>query len=423
MLVRKKLVRLSIYELREKISRASIVLGIFSLLFFFSSASSSNPSGGGIYPDYNSNPIPADITDMSSTAARLASRITLGWNLGNSLEAIGGETAWGNPRTTRQLIQLVKSSGFDSIRLPVSWDQYADQATAEIDRGWMNRVTEVAQWCLDSDMTVLLNIHWDGGWLEQNVYADAQELVNAKQKALWQQIATHFRDFDERLMFAGSNEPAVEDASGMGVLLSYHQTFIDAVRATGGKNAYRILVVQGPTTDIEKTHQFMRTLPEDTVADRLMVEVHFYTPYQFALMLKDEPWGNQFFYWGAGNHSQTDTAHNPTGGEEARVDQLFGLMKTRFADRGIPVVLGEYAAINRFGQLSGDNLQRHIQSRAYWHRYITQSALANGLLPYYWDNGSNDKHSSGIFDRDTNTVFDIETLNALNQGVGRQAGP
>ncbi|TQV76083.1 glycoside hydrolase family 5 protein [Exilibacterium tricleocarpae] len=360
---------------------------------------------------------------MSSTAARLASRITLGWNLGNSLEAIGGETAWGNPRTTRQLIQLVKSSGFDSIRLPVSWDQYADQATAEIDRGWMNRVTEVAQWCLDSDMTVLLNIHWDGGWLEQNVYADAQELVNAKQKALWQQIATHFRDFDERLMFAGSNEPAVEDASGMGVLLSYHQTFIDAVRATGGKNAYRILVVQGPTTDIEKTHQFMRTLPEDTVADRLMVEVHFYTPYQFALMLKDEPWGNQFFYWGAGNHSQTDTAHNPTGGEEARVDQLFGLMKTRFADRGIPVVLGEYAAINRFGQLSGDNLQRHIQSRAYWHRYITQSALANGLLPYYWDNGSNDKHSSGIFDRDTNTVFDIETLNALNQGVGRQAGP
>src|SRR5690606_3660813 len=116
-------------------------------------------------------------------------------------------------------------------------------------------------------------------------------------KAFWEQIATHLRGFDEHLLFASANEPAVEDATQMAVLKSYHQTVIDAVRSTGGKNANRVLVVQGPTTDIEKTNKLMTTLPTDKAANKMMVEVHYYSPWNFAGLTKDESWGKMFYYW------------------------------------------------------------------------------------------------------------------------------
>lgn len=374
----------------------------------------------GLYPDYNTDPQPDDISGMDSDAVALASRIKLGWNIGNTMEAIGGETAWGNPLISEELIRLVKANGFDSIRLPVSWNDSANQSTAEIDGTWLDRVKQVVQMCIDNDLTVLVNIHWDGGWLENNISQEAQNAVAAKQKAFWQQIATHLRDFDERLMFASANEPHVENASEMSVLLSYHQTFVDAVRSTGGKNAYRVLVVQGPSTDIEKTNQYMTQMPTDTVPGRLMAEVHFYSPYQFTLMTADESWGNQFFYWGEGNHSSTDTDHNPTWGEEAWVDETFALMQAQFVNQGIPVILGEYGVARRSGQLSGADLDLHLKSRAYWNQYITQSALDHGLLPYYWDNGGTDAGAFGIFDRDSNVVYDQQVMDALRTGAGLQ---
>lgn len=372
-----------------------------------------------MYPNYNTNPIAPDNTGMDSTAIDMASRISLGWNIGNTLEAIGGETAWGNPMVSNQLIQLVKQNGFDAIRIPASWDQYSNQTSAAIDPAWLDRVKEVVTLCLDNDMPVILNIHWDGGWLENNITPEKQAENNAKQRAFWQQIATHLRDFDERLMFAGSNEPNVDNTEQMAVLMSYHQTFVDAVRETGGRNAYRILVVQGPSTDIEKTNDLMAQLPVDSVQDRMMVEVHFYTPYQFTLMSEDASWGNQFFYWGTDYHSSTDTNHNPTWGEEEWVDQLFAAMKNQFVDNGIPVVLGEYSAMRRTEQLSGADLDLHLQSRAHWHSYVTQQALANGLLPFYWDAGGLNGNSSGIFDRNNNTLFDVQTMDALLQGAGK----
>lgn len=358
------------------------------------------------------------MTGMESDAMTMASRIRLGWNIGNTLEAIGGETAWGNPLVSNELIQLVKASGFDAIRIPAAWDQYANQTTAKIDSAWLNRIKEVVQICIDNDMPVVLNIHWDGGWLENNITADKQAANNAKQRAFWQQIATHLREFDGRLMFASANEPNADDAAQMEVLMSYHQTFVDAVRETGGRNAYRILVVQGPHTDIERTYDLMNSMPEDTVAGRMMAEVHFYTPYQFTLMSEDASWGNQFYYWGEGNHSPTDTAHNPTWGEEAFIDNLFQMMQTQFADRGIPVVLGEFSAMRRNDTVSGENRELHIRSRAAWHEFVTRQALAHGMLPFYWDVGGLNNNSSGIFDRNNNTVFDTETLEALVEGAG-----
>ncbi len=367
------------------------------------------------FPDYNRDPVAPDTTGMPHTAMEIAGRIELGWNLGNSLEAIGGETAWGNPEITEELIKLVKQSGFNAIRLPCSWDKHADRQTAEIDPEWMNRVKEVVRYCTDNDLYVLLNIHWDGGWLENHCTPDRQKENNARQKAYWEQIATHFRDYDEHLLFAGTNEPNVENAKQMEVLDSYLQTFVDAVRSTGGRNAFRVLVVQGPSTDIEKTGKLMQKLPEDPVPDRMMAEIHYYTPWNFAGLTRDESWGKQFYYWGKDFHSTADPERNATWGEEEAVVRLFGMMKKQFVDRGIPVVLGEYAAVRRSG-LTGDALELHLASRAYYHRYVTRQAKLNGLIPFYWDNGGLGR-GSGIFDRRSLKVADRQTLDALVEGA------
>jgi len=366
------------------------------------------------FPSYNTNPLPADLTGMSSNAVTLAGKIKAGINIGNTLEATGGETAWGNPQITLQQIQLIKQSGFTAVRLPTSWDQYADQRTGKISDAWLARVKQVVQWCVDSGLYVVVNIHWDGGWLDNNITSSGQASVNMKQKAYWEQIATTLRDYDEHLMFASSNEPPAKDANQMAILMSYYQTFVDAVRSTGGRNAYRVLVVQGPSTDIDLTDSLMNTMPTDTVPGRQMAEIHYYSPYQFALMTADATWGNQFFYWGAGYHSTTDTAHNPTWGEEAYLDAEFAKMKQKFVDKGIPVVMGEFGAIRRSAQLSGADLQLHLNGRAYFLNYASRRAIANGLLPFYWDNGAPD---FAIFDRRAGTVSDQQALDALVRGA------
>nr|WP_315172556.1 cellulase family glycosylhydrolase [uncultured Flavobacterium sp.] len=368
-----------------------------------------------LYPSYNTNPIAADATGMSSNATELASKMKLGWNIGNTLEATGGETAWGNPKVTKALIDFVKANGFNAIRIPCSWNQYlANSTNAQIKADWLARVKEVVQYCVDNDMYVIVNIHWDGGWLENNCTEAKKVENNAKQKAFWEQIATQLRGFDEHLLFASANEPKVADATQMAVLNSYHQTFIDAVRSTGGKNAYRNLIIQGPDTDIEKTNKLMTTLPTDKVASRMMAEVHFY-PYQFTLMTKDESWGKMFYYWGAGNHSTTDTERNPTWGEEADIDKLFKSMKTQFVDKGIPVILGEFGAIKR--DLTGDALTLHLKSRADFLKYVVKQSKANGMIPFYWDAGFMGVNTMTIFNRTNNTVYDTQALTALQDGL------
>lgn len=377
-----------------------------------------NPAAGSnLYPSYNTNPIAADATGMSSSAVQLAAKIKLGWNMGNSLEAIGGETAWANPKATKALIDLVKANGFNAIRIPCSFDQYlANSTTAKIKEEWLARVKEVVNYVVANDMYVIVNIHWDGGWLENNCTEAAKSATNAKQKAYWEQIATHLRDFDEHLIFASANEPKVANATEMAVLTTYHQTFIDAVRSTGGKNAYRTVVVQGPDTDIEKTNKLMLTLPTDKVANRMMMEVHYYTPYQFTLMDKDADWGKMFYYWGATNRSTTDTERNPTWGEEADLAKLFKSMKTQFVDKGIPVILGEFGAIRR-SNLTGSNLTLHLASRAYYLKSVVQQAKANGMVPFYWDEGNIGSNGFGIFNRFNTTVADTQALNGLLDGL------
>lgn len=365
-------------------------------------------SNGTDYLDYGDS-IPADMTGMSSTAVEIASRIKVGLNIGNTLEAIGSETAWGNPLITNNFVQLIKQNGFNAVRLPCSWNQYSSQTTAKINSTWLNRVKQVVQYCVDNDLYVIVNIHWDNGWLENNCTEAKRSVNNAKQKAFWQQIAVTLRDFDEHVLFASANEPNVSNATQMAVLLSYHQTFIDAVRSTGGKNAYRVVVVQGPSTDIATTNTLMTKLPTDKIPNRMMAEIHYYTPWNFCGMEKDETWGKMAYYWGKDYHSTTDAAHNSTWGEEAEVDRLFALMKNKFVNKGIPVILGEYGAVRR-SNLTGDDLKLHLESRAYFFKYVTKQAITNGLLPFFWDTG-------GLLDRRNYTVLDRQALDGLIQGA------
>ena len=354
------------------------------------------------------------------TAKSIAAKMGVAWNLGNTMEVPNNPTGWGNPLPNQKLIKAVKAGGFKSIRIPCAWDSHADKSTNVIDSKWLEQVKKVVDYCIKEDLYVMLNSHWDGGWLEHNVKPDKQAEVNKKQGAYWKQIATFFRDYDDHLLFAGANEPAAPEPYGtpfgadrMAVLNSYHQTFIDAVRATGGNNASRTLIIQGPKTNIELTNKVMTKMPTDKITNRLMAEIHFY-PYQFTQMDKDEDWGKMFYYWGKKNHSTTDTERNPTWGEESYVDSVFDLMKTQFVNKGFPVVLGEFGAKKRTN-LGGESLKRHLQSRCDYYEYVISSAMSRGMVPVTWDAGMGDTKFT-IFNRNSGAVYDKDLLDAIRRG-------
>ena len=363
-----------------------------------------------MYPNYNTSPKDPDATGMSSNAVELAAKMNLGWNIGNTMEAIGGETAWGNPKITEDYVKFVKANGFNTIRIPCAWNGYLDnKETAHISQDWMNRVKEVVGYCVNNDMYVLLNIHWDGGWLENNITKAKQDSVAAKQKAFWEQIATAMRDFDEHLIFASANEPAADNAEKMQVLAAYHETFINAVRSTGGRNSYRVLVLQGPNTNMTLTPELMSTLPTDAVADRLMVEVHNYLPAQFCFLHEDVSWGSMAYYWGKDHQSTIEPERNFVGDWGTEVGQLegFDLMKTAFVDKGIPVLIGEYGAYRRD---TPKDLATHNDAVDYWITFVTKQAKTRGMVPFWWDIG-------GALDRTNLTVKDQRTIDAIIAGA------
>jgi endoglucanase len=314
----------------------------------------------------------------------------IGWNIGNSLEAIGGETKWGNPIITKRLIDSVKSAGFKSVRIPVAWSKFSDPENYIIQENWMKRVEEVVNYVLNNDMYAVLNIHWDEGWMQPTY--EKQEYVNDRLSKMWKQIATHFRDYDYHLLFAGTNEVMKEGDWGTPteeyytVQNSFNQTFVNTVRQTGGKNAYRILVIQGFNTNIDHAVNFA-TIPEDIVKERLMMEVHYYDPYNFALNEK-----SKISQWGK---IAKDTSKTDKWGDESYADNQFLKMKTSFTDKNIPVIIGEYGAISR------KDIEDFEIYREYYISYITGSIINHGHVPFYWDNGYTGNHAFGLFKRET----------------------
>lgn len=371
-----------------------------------------------IYPSYNTSPKAPDATGMSSNAVELAAKMKLGWNIGNTMEA-QSETAWGNPLITEDYVKAVKANGFNAIRIPCAWNFHLDKKeTARIDQAWINRVKEVVGYCVNNDIYVLLNIHWDGGWLEKgikDITPVKQDSIDAKQRAFWEQIATAMRDFDEHLMFASANEPDAGNAAEMKVLAQFHQTFIDAVRSTGGRNSYRVLVLQGPGTNMVLTSELMSTLPKDPTPNRLMVEVHNYSPSQFCFLPEDVDWGKMAYYWGKDYQSSIEPDRNfldswEWGNESALINQ-FKMVKETFVDKGIPVLVGEYGAYRRNGSNhEPKDLVTHNNSVDYWITLSTKQARQSGMIPFWWDIGA-------ALDRTNLTVKDQRTIDAIMAGA------
>lgn len=344
---------------------------------------------------------------MESDAKTLAAKIFAGVNIGNTLEATGGETSWGNPQISEAYIKGLKALGFNAVRIPCAWDSHlSNETTNQIDAAWLNRVSEVVGYCVANDMYAILNIHWDGGWLEDHILGGYSEVLNTKQKTLWTQIATKLNDYDEHLLFAGSNELGMNETSSTNnefknvedirTIMKYEQAFVDAVRATGGNNATRCLVVQAPATRISDAVAGVYAMPTDVVENRLMVEFHFYDPYNFCLMEEDAGWGKTFWYWGKDN-TVTGSEHNATWGEEEYVKEQFAKIKAHFVDQGYPAVLGEYSAMKR---TVSENQEMHNKSRAYWNEVVTREAKAHGCLPFYWETGGDINRTTGVAKED-----------------------
>lgn len=357
--------------------------------------------------------IAASTEGVPSDAIALSHKMKVGWNLGNALESVASsssanETLWGNPKTNKALIDAVKAAGFNAVRIPCAWSGYIeDQATYKIKDSWLERVKEVVDYCMDNNMYAILNIHWDGGWLEEKPLYAEQEAVNKKQKALWEQIAVYFRDYDERLLFAGTNEVHADYGNPTNehitVQMSYNQTFVTAVRSTGGRNAHRNLVVQAYNTNIQHALNYL-IMPTDQVNNRLMAEVHFYDPYEFTLDNTSDK-----YLWGSEFAGQPNVS---TWGQEASVDSQFESMKTKFIDKGIPVILGEYAATLRLS-LPPAALEKHKKSRINYLSYVNTSAKRYGLIPFYWDSGHTGDNGSGLFDRNKALPFYQDAIDAI----------
>jgi aryl-phospho-beta-D-glucosidase BglC (GH1 family) len=347
------------------------------------------------------------------TAAQVAERIAVGWNIGNTLEvplSSGGETGWGNPKVTQRLIDGVRAAGFNAVRIPCAWDSHANAATHQIDAAWLARVKEVVDYCVKDGLYVVLNIHWDGGWLENHPFAADQAAVVQKQKAYWTQIADHFKAYDEHLIFAGMNEINANwqapGAENLAAQKAYLQAFVDAVRATGGNNATRTLAVQTYSTNIQYGLDAF-TLPNDSAANRLLVEVHYYDPYDYTGT-------GACLTWGASYPNQPS---NCSWAQEGWMDDRFSKAKARWVDRGVPVIVGEYGLGRRLS-LGGQQLADQVASRRNYLEVLNASARRNGLKTFYWDTGTTTDVASALVDRNTGAVVDQGGLDAIMKGAG-----
>ncbi len=351
-----------------------------------------------------------DPADESQPAVIVARELGLGWNLGNQLDAhannVSGETLWGNGKATQETLHKVKEAGFTSVRIPVTWLGKVGAAPDYlINSEWLERVAEVVGYAEQAGLKAIINIHHDGHrsenepghWLDITKAATstaANEAIKAQLSAMWTQIAEHFKEKGEFLIFEGVNE--IHDGKwGYGdntsdggkqyaILNEWQQTFVDAVRAVGGNNATRYLGISGYTTNPELTMKHLK-LPEDTATDRLLVSVHYYDPHEFTLTDKYGEWGHT---GAAGKKEQW--------GDEEHMRKVFADLKATYVDKGIPVYIGEMGCVHRSDS-------RSESFRKYYLEYLCKAARTYGMAAFYWDNGSTGTghESSGLIDHAT----------------------
>jgi endoglucanase len=299
-----------------------------------------------------------------------------GVNIGNTLEnTTQWETGWGNPPITKEFVQKLAALGYGSVRLPVAWDTYAVDERIQSEK--LERVSEVANWIIEAGMFCVVNIHWDGGWLDSSnkerfaaTHATFSPAAERKFRAYWRQIATYFAGKNEKLLFEALNEETNFENEGSpqkayATLTRVNQLFIDTVRGTGKNNAKRLLIVAGYSTDIMKTTSTEYKLPVDTIPHRLFISVHYYTPWTFVGLTEDASWGKMAPTWG-------------TEAEVAEQNRLFDAMRDFCTKNDLPAFIGEYGASEK----------KERPSRVRWMTAVTRAALSRKMVPALWDTGN-----------------------------------
>ena len=370
-----------------------------------------------------------EATTITADAWDIASEMYPGWNLGNTMESNGSglnaETYWQSTKTTQTIIDFVASCGFKSVRIPCNWYSHFDSGTTTINSSWIARVKEVVDYCIIDGLYVVLNDHYDLGWLESSFSDISDSNVAAKSdtlSAIWTQVAEYFVDYDEHLLFAGLNEPDASTSAKTAVLIEYEQVFVDAVRATGGNNALRTLVVQGPSTDIDNTYSLYTAMPTDSAQDRLMLEVHYYSPWQFCGLEEDASWGVMQYYFSSDNHVSGSSRNVDSAYEEDYINSQFAKMKTKFCDAGYPVILGEYGCQWRDVSSDGDQ-DKHNASVKAFHKAVNQYAVDNGLIPFVWDINYCSRPTMTVIMRSNCSVYCSYAMEGITEGIAAGTWP
>lgn len=320
------------------------------------------------------------------TSQQLVEDMTFGWNLGNTLDVCQAdrdgdgkinehveagekvdETLWGNPKATKELFTSLKKNGVNAVRIPVTWRDHMD-SNGNIDREWMDRVQQVVDYAYSQGMYVIINVHHDGGgdpkfgaWIIEESQKDYNTFLK-KYKNVWKQIAERFKNYSDYLIFESMNEVGFDTlynknkADAYNLINKINQDFVDIIRATGGNNAKRHLLIAGYYTDIERTCDLLYKMPDDK-AGRCILSVHYYTPWDFCTCDIKHTWG--------------------TNSEVRQMETLIGKMKKNFVDKGIPVIIGEYAA-------SGSDLSSCI----FFIEKLNKLCSDYGIATFIWDSGS-----------------------------------
>jgi endoglucanase len=320
----------------------------------------------------SAEPIPPPHEKMAPVNAWSAVKLmTPGINIGNTLENTAKwETGWGNPPITKEYVQTLARLGFKSVRLPVAWDTYAKDGRVTPQQ--FQRVAEVVNWITDAGMYCVMNIHWDGGWIDSgwkekfpSTYHTFTPEAERKFRSYWEQIGGFFAGKNEKLIFEGLNEESSfnNEPKPYETLAHVNQLFVDTVRKTGGNNASRLLIIAGYNTDIDKTCRPDFRLPKDSVNGKLLLSVHYYTPWTFVGLQEDASWGKVQATWG----SEADVK---------QLNELFDRLNDFCVRNDIPAYIGEFSMCSKKGE-----------SGVRWTRSVFEATLKRNMIPVLWDTG------------------------------------
>lgn len=315
------------------------------------------------------------------------------------------ETAWGSPEITKEMIEGIAKEGFGVLRIPVAWSNImAHDGTYTINAEYDARVHEIVDWTLESGMYAIINIHWDGGWV--NKFPDDKEESMKRYTHMWEQIADSFKDYDDYLMFESQNEELGWESiwnpwgDGTGKAESYalcneiNQVFVDTIRNSGGNNPKRHLLISGYNTGIDRTCDDLFKMPNDP-ANRMAVSVHYYSPAGFAILEEDADWGKAIPTWGSDQ-------------DYASLRSEMDMLKTHFTDKGIPVIIGEYGCPTK--NKEPESVQRFLSS-------VCEEAYQRGHCPVMWST------PGGHYDRETYKMTDQELQKKLFAIGGKEFTP